>query len=552
MVNIMRIKIKTTFISGFILISLLGTIFVDANEKHFDEFYGGEIERLLPHVNHDRAISININKPKEGFYYILNREIIPLPFGITRVIGKITIEIEAFDLVSDIDYVEIYIDGELKVTLPGPYYEWMLDEPLFYKHKIKAVAYNKLGNNASDERDIRIFSFGRLPKAPPYPEVCVANQSNTDGFNYYRYKDGIGDFVYNQLWYFNFLDDKGTTETSDDIAGVAAYGLANPENLLTGGAVTNSFGMIIRDPSEGDSFPIFSEDYDPTVPGNFYASETFEPNDGPEFQNPGGTIDVISPDHYHLKGQVIKDEKEIRWNLHYKRGIGKPWRPWVEWPVPKTLGLIPAWISYHMQMANAVVNGTFYVRNGTEEVTYELADAKGYHDGFYSEFVFSIFEWNWLDFKQDNLSVHLLYPHAPVYSCQDGWETCTPGNLRVVYDNGIEEKEYNFYRRCDLDKNEVIISYGDLAIDPRYPDVEYPTKAYITAVDELGNKLTLNWTLTRYMIVYFDVPDPFYDTVTFEIIADFSGNFYEASSDTFVPISGPGWSDWSGEAFPEE
>ncbi len=53
------------------------------------------------------------------------------------------------------------------------------------------------------------------------------------------------------------------------------------------------------------------------------------------------------------------------------------------------------------------------------------------------------------------------------------------------------------------------------------------------------------------MIVYFDVPDPFYDTVTFEIIADFSGTFYEASTGTYVPIYGPGWSDWSGEAFPE-
>jgi hypothetical protein len=552
MVNIMKTKNKSVFFIGLICVILLSTSFVGANEKQYDEYSENEIERLLPHINHDRAISVNIAKPKEGCYYILDKETIPLPFGITRVIGKITIEIEAFDLVSDIDYVEIYIDDELKATLPGPYYEWMLDETLFYKHKIKAVAYNKLGNNASDERDIRIFSFGRLPNAPEFPEVGVANQSNTDGFNYYRYKDGVGDFVYNQLWYFNFLDDKGTVDPTDDIAGVAAYGLANPENLLTGGAITNSFGMIIRDASEGASFPLFTEDFDPTIPGNFYASETFEPEEGPEFENPGGTIDVISPDHYHLKGHVLKDDKEFKWDLHYKRGIGKPWRPWVEWPVPKTLGFIPAWISYHMQMANAIVNGTYYVRDGTDETTYELVDAKGYHDGFYSEFVFSIFEWNWLDFKQDNLSVHLLYPHSPVYSCQDEWETCTPGNLRVVYDDGIEEKEYNFYRRCDLDKNEVFIYYGELAVDPRYPDVEYPTSAQIFAIDKEGNVLSLGWNLTRYMIVYFDVPDPFFDTVTFEIIAEFNGVFHEASSDTLVPISGPGWSDWSGEAFPEK
>ncbi|OGS40912.1 MAG: hypothetical protein A3K77_01030 [Euryarchaeota archaeon RBG_13_31_8] len=547
----MKIKSKTTLIIGLIVVLLLNTSFVVANEKYFYKFTYKKMDKYSSYMNDEKGLNINIVKPKEGHLYILDRDIVSLPSGRTRIFGKITIEIDAFDNISKIDYVDLFVDDELKVSLHGPYYEWMLDEPLFSKHTIKAIAYNIAGDNASNEIDVKISCFGRLPNAPLSSEIGIANQSNTDGYNYFKNKDGVGDFVYNQLWYFNFLDDKGTSDTSDDIAGVAAYGLANPENLLTGGAVTNSFGMIIRDSSEGESFPIFSEEYDPTIPGNFYASESFEPDEGPELQNPGGTIDVISPNYYHIMGQVIKEDKEIRWDLYYKRSIGQPWLPWVKWSVPKTLGIFPAWINYHMQMANAVVNGTFYVRDSVNEVTYELVDARGYHDGFFSEFVFSIFEWNWLDFKQDNLSVHLLYPHAPVYSCQDGWETCTPGNLRVVYNNSIEEREYNFYRRCDLDKNEIFISYGDMAVDPKYPDVEYPTKAYITAVDEDGNTLELQWSLSRYMIVYFDVPAPFYDTVTFEIIADFSGTFYEESTNTYVPISGPGWSDWSGQAFPE-
>lgn len=536
----MKNKTKVVVVTSMMLFILLSSNFVIANEKQ---------TTIIKDVQSD--LSINIVKPRQGQLYILDKESRSLAFGRTRIYGKITVEIEASDTDSKIDYVEIYLDGELKATLSGPYYEWMLDEPLLFRHKIKAVAYNTEGANASDEISFTILCLGRLPDAPEQPEVGIANQSNTDGFNYYNCKDGVGDFVYNQLWYFNFLDDNGTIDTSDDIAGVAAYGLANPENLLTGGALTNSFGMIIRDPSEGESFPLFSQDYDPTIPGNFYASRTFEPSEGFEFQNPGGGIDVISPDHYHIMGQAIKDDKEIRWDLHYQRSLGQPWRPWVEWPVPKTMGIIPAWISYHMQMANANVSGTFYVKEGENETTYELVNAKGYHDGFYSEFVFSIFEWNWLDFKQENLSVQLLYPHSPVYSCKDGWETCTPGNLRVVYDNGTGQKEYNFYRRCDRDLNEISISYGKMAVDPRYPDVEYPLEVNISAVDDAGNFLELNWKLTRYMIVYFDVPDPFYDTVTFEIIADFSGTFYDASSDTHIPISGPGWADWSGEAFPE-
>jgi len=119
--------------------------------------------------------------------------------------------------------------------------------------------------------------MGCNPKEPPYPEVGIATQANTDAYNYYNYRDGVADFIYNQLWYFNFLDDRGTPDSSDDLAGVAAYGLANPENLLTGGGVANSFGMIIRDPAEGDSFPVYSEQWDPSVPGNFSASTTFLP-----------------------------------------------------------------------------------------------------------------------------------------------------------------------------------------------------------------------------------------------------------------------------------
>jgi hypothetical protein len=496
-------------------------------------------------------LTVSIIKPKPNTLYLMDRELTSLPFGGTRVLGKITIEINATDTSVPLAYVDILVDGRFKARLPsGPYYAWMLDAPSWGKHTVSAVAYNSAGDNASASCTFAILSLGRLPKAPSTPGLGTPTQSNTDGYNYYRNKNGVGDFVYNQLWYFNFLDDQGTSDPTDDVAGVAAYGLANPENKLSGGGLTDAFGMIIRDPADGSSFPLFSPDYDPA---NFTASETFEPGPGPEFQNPGGTIDVITKDHYHITGDVMQGEdKEIRWDLHYRRTLGQPWLPWVHWPVPNTLGVIPAWITYHMQMANAVVNGTFYVRDGTNETTYSLVNVKGYHDGFYSEFVFSIFEWNWLDFKQQNLSVQLLYPHAPVYSCRGGWETCTPGNLRVVSNTIGEQKEYNFYRGCDYDKDEITIVYGTLAVDPRYPDVQYPTEVSITADDGEGNILKLNWSLLRYMIVYFDVPAPFYDTVTFEIIADFHGTFHEASSNITVPIAGTGWSDWSGQAFPQQ
>lgn len=507
-----------------------------------------EKEPLSSLINQDGPI-VKVIKPKPGFLYVLDKQIAPLPLGKILIIGKLTIIIDVVENSSQLAFIDLYVDDVLKVQLKGPYYEWMLDEPMFSKHKLKFIVHDIMGNTVSDEISISIFCLGRLPKAPSTPLVGVADQSNTDGYNYLSSKNGVGDFVYNQLWYFNFLDDRGTADNSDDIAGVAAYGLANPENKATGGGLTNAFGMIIRDPSVGASFPLFSDNYDPST---FVASQTFEPEPGPELQNPGGTIDVITPDYYHITGQVIQQDREITWDLYYKRSLGGPWLPWVHWPVPKTLGLIPAWITYHMQMANAVVNGTFTVRDGANQTTYTLNDVKGYHDGFYSEFVFSIFEWNWIDFKQTNLSVQLLYPHAPVYSCQDDWETCTPGNLRVVINTTGAQKEYNFYRGCDYGKNQIDIKYGNLSIDPRYPDVKYPTQATVTAEDDDGNTLILQWSLLRYMIVYFDVPDPFYDTVTFEIIADFTGTFHKADTGRTIPIAGTGWSDWSGEAFPQQ
>jgi hypothetical protein len=532
----MTIVKNIIIILGVSLVLILPSIFVFAAEVHEDT-----IEPYL-----------HIKSPKNGYLYILDKSIIYRPLAQTTIFGKITIKLEVFDNESGINRVEIFIDDELKTTIIPPYYEWMWDDRAFSTHTIKVIAYDNVNNSATEELSVKIISFGRLPKAPDTPDVGIGTQHNTDAFNYYNYKDGVGDFVYNQLWYFNFLDDKGTSDPSDDIAGVAAYGLANPENLLSGGGVTNCFGMIIRDPSEGTSFPQFSQDWDPSVSGNFYASDTFEPGPGFEFENPGGTIDVISPDHYHLTGQALGSDREFRWDLHYQRTIGQQWLPWVEWPVPHTLGILPAWINYHMQMANAVVNGTFYVRDGAHEVMYELDGARGYHDGFFSEFVFSIFEWDWLDFKQDNLSVHLLHPHAPRYSCKDGWETCTPGNLRVVFDDESEVKEYNFYRGCDIDKQEIFISYGNWSVDPKYPDVMYPLDEKITAIDAEGNRLDLHWRLERYMIVYFDIPDPFFDTVTFEIIAEFTGTFYEVDSGKTIPIAGPGWADYSGPAFPEK
>jgi hypothetical protein len=119
----------------------------------------------------------------------------------------------------------------------------------------------------------------------------------------------------------------------------------------------------------------------------------------------------------------------------------------------------------------------------------------------------------------------------------------------VVYKDGAEVKEYNFYRGKIPAEDQIQINYDLTAHDPVY-NVDYPVEESITALDDAGNTLDLHWSLIRFLNVFFDVPDPFEDTVTFEIISAFSGTFYEAATGTTVPISGTGWSDWSGPALP--
>ena len=385
-------------------------------------------------------------------------------------------------------------------------------------------------------------AIGCRPKAPEYP-LPQPPHIKMDAYNYERSKDSVGDFIYNQAWYFNFFDDRGDKNPSNDVAGVAAYGIANPGNLLFQKGVSTAFGMIVRNPSEGATFNMYSPFLDPTVPGNFSASETFEPGPGYELENPFGYIDVISPDEYHIGGDVTRGDRQVKWDLIYTRALGPGWLAWKDWPTPATLGVVPAWMTYYMHMPNAIVNGTFFVKDGANEKTYTLTDVKGYHDGFFSKCVFSFFEWDWLDYKQWDppLAIQLLHPHEPIYKCRGEWDPCTPGNLRVIYN----DTEFNFTRHRDT----IEIAYKKWEHNDEY-DVDYPVEETIIAEDDEGNSLEVHWKHIRHGIIYYPVPGPYKDCASFEMIVELSGTFYVAKTKTTVSFSGTGWADWSGPAFP--
>lgn len=109
-------------------------------------FYISEIP-LLPHVK--------IIKPEKAIY-LANNKIIS--FFVPLLIGKIDIEVDVpFCPGSEIDRVEFYIDGNLREIDIAEPYRWTWDERVFFRHRIKVVAYVNSGDNLWDE--ITVWKF---------------------------------------------------------------------------------------------------------------------------------------------------------------------------------------------------------------------------------------------------------------------------------------------------------------------------------------------------------------------------------------------------------
>ena len=98
-------------------------------------------------------LTIDIEKPREKYLYVFDRAI--MPFKNTIILGRITIQAEVYS-VNDPDRVEFFIDGKLKCTDDESPYQWCWDERIFGMHEIKAIAYDKNGNEAEDEINVVI------------------------------------------------------------------------------------------------------------------------------------------------------------------------------------------------------------------------------------------------------------------------------------------------------------------------------------------------------------------------------------------------------------
>ena len=98
--------------------------------------------------------NVEIIKP-ENAIYLANRKIIPFPTSL--IIGSIDIEALASDNESEIDYVEFYIDNDIKATITSEPFSWNWNERIFGRRLIKVKAYNLEGMCVS--KDITVWKF---------------------------------------------------------------------------------------------------------------------------------------------------------------------------------------------------------------------------------------------------------------------------------------------------------------------------------------------------------------------------------------------------------
>lgn len=132
--------------------------------EHMDIEYDTRVTKLIVatlvqianiEIVDDVPPEISIQRPA-NYLYIADREVMETNMPI--IIGKITIKMDAIDEQSGIEKVDVLIDNELKAELTNRPYEWTWDEFAFFKHEIKATAYDNVGNYANATIDVIIFN----------------------------------------------------------------------------------------------------------------------------------------------------------------------------------------------------------------------------------------------------------------------------------------------------------------------------------------------------------------------------------------------------------
>lgn len=120
--------------------------------------YGDPSMSLTHEITDTAPPAPHIERPR-GYLYIFDKEVVPMPFDSTVILGSITMSISATDGETGIGKIELFVDDQLKNITHGNQHMWVWDEVVFGTHTIKVVAYDNAGNIASDEQNIWIFNL---------------------------------------------------------------------------------------------------------------------------------------------------------------------------------------------------------------------------------------------------------------------------------------------------------------------------------------------------------------------------------------------------------
>jgi hypothetical protein len=113
---------------------------------------------VYPEKSDGTPPSVYIEKPQGGLY-AFDKKIIPLSNNATVILGDITMEILAEDYETDIDRLEIWVDGNLKNSSNEKHYYWLWDEVMVGRHMVRITAWDNAGNCNSNEFEVFIINF---------------------------------------------------------------------------------------------------------------------------------------------------------------------------------------------------------------------------------------------------------------------------------------------------------------------------------------------------------------------------------------------------------
>jgi hypothetical protein len=91
---------------------------------------------------------LTITHPKEKYIYIKNQEL--FPFFATLILGYVNVNATATDAFG-VTKVEFYVDNTLQVTDTTAPYNWTWNEPAFFRHTIKLIAYDTSDNSKEQQ-----------------------------------------------------------------------------------------------------------------------------------------------------------------------------------------------------------------------------------------------------------------------------------------------------------------------------------------------------------------------------------------------------------------